>query len=520
MRSYVLAATLCLVALPAWANSPTDARSLGMGNAFTAVADDANGPAWNPAGLTQTKFSLYLPTQIGLYFGNNTFGVTEFQKLGEISNYWSSYSTNFATAQGAPSLPDKIREGDFRAGLDARMSLFGLSFGVPSPFQRKEWLSLGISSSLNADASSRFYAPTFMEALNSAYQGIVPADRALAESINAMSENISGNSPSPLVLIEKVGEMAQEIDTALGPLLDNSNKSIDLTLNAGTYATTMVSAAHPVKIKWGRKDEIKITVGSNLKVFSSIDPMAMTQGSTNLSQYISGVDQPIGLPSTLKLSVSGNLGPAYDAFKLQVAEFQKNPTAEALSQFKNAGDTLLNNVPMSGSASYTKATGSGVGCDLGAMARINDQTTIGMALINPVVIWPAVQTTFRASWDGQAKKFVSDGTSTSTGANYRETEPAAFRVGASYYPRTWFAGFRLAADLEKEFTDIPWAARVGGEGSLGPLALRLGTQLGGTGNMVTGGLGLNLWALKLNLGAGIDYGLRNASGAFSTTLCF
>ncbi|HBR28706.1 MAG TPA: hypothetical protein DD789_04595, partial [Firmicutes bacterium] len=33
-------------------------RAMGMGGAFTAVADDGTAAYWNPAGLTQLKFGL------------------------------------------------------------------------------------------------------------------------------------------------------------------------------------------------------------------------------------------------------------------------------------------------------------------------------------------------------------------------------------------------------------------------------------------------------------------------------
>ena len=44
----------------------TGARALGMGNAFTAVADDASGGFWNPAGLRQ-------------WSGVKLFGVNKFR---------------------------------------------------------------------------------------------------------------------------------------------------------------------------------------------------------------------------------------------------------------------------------------------------------------------------------------------------------------------------------------------------------------------------------------------------------
>lgn len=50
---------LILLALPALAFTPGGTKALGMGGAFTAVADDASCVFWNPAGLIRTE--LFVP---------------------------------------------------------------------------------------------------------------------------------------------------------------------------------------------------------------------------------------------------------------------------------------------------------------------------------------------------------------------------------------------------------------------------------------------------------------------------
>jgi hypothetical protein len=78
MRALALtavAAACCCAALPARAGGPGSAgvqvlktdlspRAAGMGGAFVAVADDAYGPGYNPAGLGQ----LYMPEASAMYF--------------------------------------------------------------------------------------------------------------------------------------------------------------------------------------------------------------------------------------------------------------------------------------------------------------------------------------------------------------------------------------------------------------------------------------------------------------------
>ncbi|HET6453793.1 MAG TPA: conjugal transfer protein TraF [Armatimonadota bacterium] len=72
MRSYRLS-LCCLVliavcALPTMGQIGVGTRAIGMGGAFTAIADDASAPYWNPAGLAKVKkFQFQLPNvQIGI----------------------------------------------------------------------------------------------------------------------------------------------------------------------------------------------------------------------------------------------------------------------------------------------------------------------------------------------------------------------------------------------------------------------------------------------------------------------
>jgi hypothetical protein len=63
---YCLLFVICVLGFPSWAvgqagldiavlKAGVGARALGMGSAFTAVADNCDAPYWNPAGLSQTK---------------------------------------------------------------------------------------------------------------------------------------------------------------------------------------------------------------------------------------------------------------------------------------------------------------------------------------------------------------------------------------------------------------------------------------------------------------------------------
>jgi len=85
-----LLAILVLAGLPVQAQYAEDAlrlglsgtgvgtRSLGMGNAYTGVANDFSAIYWNPAGLAQMEFSEF---SFGLTYNNNKDNSTFFNVL-------------------------------------------------------------------------------------------------------------------------------------------------------------------------------------------------------------------------------------------------------------------------------------------------------------------------------------------------------------------------------------------------------------------------------------------------------
>lgn len=56
LASVLLVFSLIMLALPAWGSIGLGTRAMGMGGAFTAVADDESAFYWNPAGITQVRF--------------------------------------------------------------------------------------------------------------------------------------------------------------------------------------------------------------------------------------------------------------------------------------------------------------------------------------------------------------------------------------------------------------------------------------------------------------------------------
>lgn len=122
----LLAALLAAVAAPAGATKyagefmkiPVGARAIGMGGAFSALADDATAPYWNPAGM------VYLPYREGFVqhaeqFGslvNHDFGSVVFP-MGEKGDRRSAFGVS-GTWVGVNDIPVTPRPGGLRPGLD------------------------------------------------------------------------------------------------------------------------------------------------------------------------------------------------------------------------------------------------------------------------------------------------------------------------------------------------------------------------------------------------------------------
>ncbi|MGR0481925.1 MAG: OmpP1/FadL family transporter [Candidatus Electronema sp. V4] len=175
------------------------ARSLGMGNAFAAVADDVRAAALNPAGLTaleRMEFAAdlgYSSYELAYRDGNaarNSIGLGP--ALGEISSFDDSSASLPFFGAAMPVIPDRltaafyIRSSSFEAG-DSRDSgqqtvFSGLnlrqqhlsdkqieeylkrSYGLAAGFKHSRTLSFGAAASLetlNADMSETWDSRDF-----------------------------------------------------------------------------------------------------------------------------------------------------------------------------------------------------------------------------------------------------------------------------------------------------------------------------------------------------------------------
>jgi hypothetical protein len=182
----------------------------------------------------------------------------------------------------------------------------------------------------------------------------------------------------------------------------------------------------------------------------------------------------------------------------------------------------------------------GVGVDLGFQARIMEDIVLGLMLENPLVVWPSKTTTNDVTIDTVALSGSAVNTAgifkvtpgATKDSNYNLTEPMALRFGGSYNlgkltPVLSNAVF--LADVEQVFNGRPFAIHLGFEKGwyFGPAGIfgRIGTQIGGLGNVVSLGLGFKGGPFNIDFGYGASNpfnpgGSNAATAALSTSLNF
>jgi hypothetical protein len=152
----LLAALLVSVLLQpsqaAFLDSGWGARPVGMGGAFTAVADDSNAPLYNPAGLVQVQWNevsaMYsrLFSGLTLYSGNSTTGgdtvhldqsylayvSRPIPHVGSWGLSWTNFNTTHLYREDTVSLSYARNVGDFYTPFDN-----ALAFGMNVKYLRR-----------------------------------------------------------------------------------------------------------------------------------------------------------------------------------------------------------------------------------------------------------------------------------------------------------------------------------------------------------------------------------------------
>jgi hypothetical protein len=140
--SFALTVVLCLGIAPrlkaAFQDLDLGARPVGMGGAFSAVADDSNAPLYNPAGIVQIQWNELAATYsnlysgLTLYSGNDTsqlnqgyfaFAAKPIPHVGSLEISWANFNVTHLYREDTFALTYARNLGDFIPQLDNALSL-------------------------------------------------------------------------------------------------------------------------------------------------------------------------------------------------------------------------------------------------------------------------------------------------------------------------------------------------------------------------------------------------------------
>jgi hypothetical protein len=114
------------------------ARPVGMGGAFTAIADDSNAALYNPAGIVQVQWNELSATYadlfsgLSLYAGDDTTNLTQsffaftsrpIPKIGSFELSWNSFNASHLYREDTVALTYARNLGDFFPVLDNSLAL-------------------------------------------------------------------------------------------------------------------------------------------------------------------------------------------------------------------------------------------------------------------------------------------------------------------------------------------------------------------------------------------------------------
>lgn len=114
---------------------PAGARAVGLGSAYTALADDASSPAWNPAGLAALRTSELTATHAEMFEGlRHEFlaaaAPTRLGTLGLSAELLTQGSLEGRDAQGKPAGSFAASDRAFTLALGRGLGAFRLGGGV------------------------------------------------------------------------------------------------------------------------------------------------------------------------------------------------------------------------------------------------------------------------------------------------------------------------------------------------------------------------------------------------------
>jgi len=137
---FIVCLMVCVLVMPAFSDLAIGTRALGMGGAYTAIADDASAVYYNPAGLTQISRFAFMPPNVQAHIDSNlkwqdvvahppTSDSERIELLKKLGNNVSSVELSMNTAFLANSFA-VFAQPEIKADIDARGITYN-NFGIP-----------------------------------------------------------------------------------------------------------------------------------------------------------------------------------------------------------------------------------------------------------------------------------------------------------------------------------------------------------------------------------------------------
>lgn len=503
-----------------------DARTMGMGGNSVGLAEDARTTFWNPAAAGFGRsFGLYLPT-LSLGLTNNILGIAEVNQLTTAFSALGGGTAGDTTALNG--LLTRLGSGGLVLASDFMAEPLGVAVPVgPGTLTVRPFAmaSLGARASLSQDFAKDLNSLVFGGGFNN-----------ILASVNTLSSTIASGNPNDLASAEQeVAKLEGLLQTNLSAFIKPSGtgytkKSLDLT--------TVSAAAGGVAIGYGARvplppavtrvlPQAQLSLGATAKVM--VPATALASGA------LPTVPLPGGAANATISPVGGGAGAAVSLdidkevseLAKAIVDFRGGANLATTSALAAKTGAFLSDGLSKSTMRFTSTTPDpfGLGMDLGASLRVNEAVSVGLTLVNPLLFWNATRTTYTYDLSGSSIRLVSSGPEK---VGFREVMPVTLRAGAAWQPvfgdrvpAAFRSGLTLQGALEAPFGGFYGpTAHLGVEKAFGPAALRLGAIVLGPNPMITAGLGIQTKPFQLNLGAGVDPGLRSAQTALSLGVGF
>jgi hypothetical protein len=241
----LLAAFVAVAPASAVTEGPANgARPMGMGGAFTAIADDANAPLYNPAGMAATDGIKMAFTRAAFFSGITDPLVSQdvaHVVFGAGANGFAAGVTSLADGGGVyretvVSAGYARRIGDsLRLGLLLKRLGAGLDEANPDVAQNPYFADGTSVSAMSADVGA-LLSPTPGLTVGAAVQNVAPADMTFRPDDGEGAEDVDEASPAVRVGVaydlSSVAGSAEQ--AALADILRRSVIAADVLIGSGT----------------------------------------------------------------------------------------------------------------------------------------------------------------------------------------------------------------------------------------------------------------------------------------------